>query len=284
MAESPIASPKTDSGLSSPVEIRVEDLYKAFGDNRVLDGISLEVRRGEMLAIVGRSGSGKSTLLRLFTGHFRADRGKVLLADHESEGSPLVDLATLDSFGMERLERHWAVVFQESGLLDGTVYDNIALPLRLVQGLDEKTIRDRISEALLAVGLDPNKDAQITVDQLSGGMAKRAAIARALAIDPVLIFYDEPTTGLDPARSLQIQDLIQAANKRRTLSGCFRTSIVVTHDEDLLGRLQPRIVMLDAGHIVFDGNYESFHHSNSPLIRPYVELMPLFHQSGQRPW
>jgi phospholipid/cholesterol/gamma-HCH transport system ATP-binding protein len=280
MVEPPISPAKKRPGVSCPIEIRVEGLYKAFGDKRVLDGIDIQVCRGELIAIVGSSGSGKSTLLRLFTGHFKPDRGRVLVADHESEGSPPVDLATLDSLEMERLQRHWAVVFQGNGLLAGTVYDNIALPLRLVQGLDEKTIGDRITEVLLAVGLDPNKDAQISVDQLSGGMRKRAAIARALAIDPALMFYDEPTTGLDPARSWQIQDLIQAANERRTLSGCVRTSIAVTHDKDLLRRLQPRIVMLDGGHIVFDGNYESFHHSDSPLIRPYVERMPLFQQSG----
>ena len=121
-------------------------------------------------------------------------------------------------------------------------------------------------------------DEQLQVDQLSGGMAKRVAIARALAIDPILMLYDEPTTGLDPSRSYQIQDLIESVHESRTTSGSVRTTVLITHDKDLLARLHPRITMLDAGNIVFDGTYDSFEKSNLPAVQPYTQLMPLLHR------
>jgi phospholipid/cholesterol/gamma-HCH transport system ATP-binding protein len=258
-----------------PVEIRVESLAKSFNGHCALDGINLEVYRGESVAIVGGSGSGKTTLLRNIIGLIQPDKGRVLVADHESEGSPLQDLATLDAKGMERLQRHWAVVFQGNALMLGmAVGYNIALPLHEVQDLDESTIRSKVDEVLGEVALKPDKVRDLTIDELSGGMAKRVAIARALAVDPILLLYDEPTTGLDPKIAQQIQDLICSVHQRKTESGFARTSVVITHDKDLLYRLGPRIVMLDAGHIVFDGTYESFRQSNSPDIRPYFELMP----------
>jgi phospholipid/cholesterol/gamma-HCH transport system ATP-binding protein len=261
------------------IEIRIENLYRSFGSHCVLDGISLEVRRGEMVAIVGGSGSGKTTLLRQIIGLDRPDRGRILLADHESEGSPLVDLATLDVAGIERLRRHWGVVFQGNALLLGqTVSDNISLPLREVQSLDESTIRSKVYQVVREVVLDPDKVLDLTIDQLSGGMAKRVAIARALALDAILLLYDEPTTGLDPQVAEQIQDLIGSVQRETTASGFARTSLVITHDKDMLYRLRPRIIMLVAGHILFDGSYEAFRYSNSPAIRPYFDLMPKLHQ------
>jgi phospholipid/cholesterol/gamma-HCH transport system ATP-binding protein len=266
--------------MASPgVEIQIENLYKSFGSRNVLDGINLEVRRGEMVAIVGGSGNGKSTLLRLTIGLDHPDRGRVLVADHEAAGSPLVDLATLNAAGMESLERHWAVVFQDNALLSGqTVGFNIGLPLREVQDLDESTVRKKVQDAVREVALDPDKDLSLTTDQLSGGMAKRVAIARALALDPILLLYDEPTTGLDPQVAEKIQDLIGTVHQGKTASGFARTSLIITHDKDLLFRLQPRIVMLDGGRILFEGTYEEFGHSNSPAIRPYFELMPRLQQ------
>jgi len=268
-------------GMTQPpsIEIRIENLYKSFGTHRVLDGINLEVHRGEMIAVVGGSGSGKTTLLRHIIGLDRPDRGRVLIADHESEGSLLVDLATLDVVAMARLQRHWGVVFQGNALLLGqTVGYNIALPLREVQGLSESTIHSKQCEVLREVALDPDKDLDLTIDQLSGGMAKRVAIARAIAVDPILLLYDEPTTGLDPQIAAQIQDLIGSVHHRTTSSGLARTSLVITHDKDLLYRLEPRIIMLDAGRILFDGTYEAFHHSNLPVVQAYFELMPKLHQ------
>jgi phospholipid/cholesterol/gamma-HCH transport system ATP-binding protein len=260
---------------SPSVEIRIENLYKSFGSHHVLDGINLEVGRGEMLAIVGASGNGKSTLLRQIIGLDHPDQGRVLVADHESDDSPLVDLATLNTTGMESLERHWAVVFQGNALLSGhTVGFNIALPLRQVQNLEESLVRRKVQDVVREVALDPDRDLDLTIDQLSGGMAKRVAIARALALDPILVLYDEPTTGLDPQVAEKIQDLIGSVHQEKTASGFARTSLIITHDKDMLFRLQPRIIMLDAGRILFDGTYADFGRSNSPVIRPYFELMP----------
>jgi phospholipid/cholesterol/gamma-HCH transport system ATP-binding protein len=266
--------------MPSPcVEIRIENLSKSFGSRHVLNGVDLEVRSGEMLAIVGGSGNGKSTLLRQVTGLDHPDEGRVLVADHESRDSPLVDLATLNTAGMESLERHWAVVFQGNALLSGhTVGYNIGLPLREVQDLDESTVRTKVQNVLREVALDPDKDLALTTDQLSGGMAKRVAIARALALDPVLLLYDEPTTGLDPQVAQKIQDLIGSVHRGKTASGFARTTLIITHDKDLLFRLRPRVIMLDAGRIIFDGTYEDFGRSDSAAIRPYFDLMPKLQQ------
>jgi len=262
---------------TASAEIRIENLYKSFGDHRVLEGISLEVRRGEMVALVGGSGSGKSTLLRQIIGLAHPDQGRVLIADHESGGSPLVDLAELDAEGMERLQRHWAVVFQGNALLSGqTVSDNIALPLREVQRLDEPTIRRKVYDVVRQVALDPEKVLDRMIEQLSGGMAKRVAIARALALDPILLLYDEPTTGLDPAVAEQIQELIDSVHQRQTAAGFARTSLLITHDREMLYRLGPRMIMLDGGHIVFEGTYEAFQHVQ--IAQPYFEVMPKLHQ------
>jgi phospholipid/cholesterol/gamma-HCH transport system ATP-binding protein len=261
------------------VEILIQNLHKSFGSHRVLDGINLEVGTGNMIAIVGGSGNGKSTLLRQITGLDHPDEGRVFIADHESKDSPLVDLAALNTAGMENLERHWAVVFQGNALLSGqTVGFNIGLPLREVQNLDESTVRTRIQNVLREVALDPDKVVGLTTDQLSGGMAKRVAIARALAMDPILVFYDEPTTGLDPQVAEKIQDLIGSVHRGKTSSGFSRTTLIITHDKDLLFRLQPRVIMLDAGKIIFDGTYEDFGRSDSPAIRPYFALMPTLQQ------
>ena len=261
------------------VEILIQNLHKSFGSHRVLDGINLEVGTGNMLAIVGGSGNGKSTLLRQIIGLDHPDEGRVFIADHESKDSPLVDLAKTNTAGMESLERHWGVVFQANALLSGqTVGFNIGLPLREVQNLDESTVRTRVQNVLREVALDPDKVVGLTSDQLSGGMAKRVAIARALAVDPILVFYDEPTTGLDPQVAEKIQDLIGSAHRGKTASGFSRTTLIITHDKELLFRLQPRVVMLDAGKIVFDGTYEDFGRSDSPAIRPYFNLMPQLQQ------
>jgi phospholipid/cholesterol/gamma-HCH transport system ATP-binding protein len=261
------------------IEILIQNLHKSFGSHRVLDGINLEVGTGNLIAIVGGSGNGKSTLLRQIIGLDHPDEGLVCVADHESKDSPLVDLATLNTAGMENLERHWAVVFQGNALLSGqTVGFNIGLPLREVQNLDESTVRTRIQNVLREVALDPDKVVGLTTDQLSGGMAKRVAIARALAMDPILVFYDEPTTGLDPQVAEKIQDLIGSVHRGKTSSGFSRTTLIITHDKDLLFRLQPRVIMLDAGKIIFDGTYEDFGRSDSPAIRPYFALMPTLQQ------
>ena len=269
----------------APREIVVEDLHKAFGAHTVLAGVDLTITRGELVAIVGGSGCGKTVLLKHMTAHFMPDRGRVLVADHESAGSPLRDLSGLSEEELDRIRVHWAVVYQKNALLTGSVYYNLAIWPREVLNLGDAAIRPRAERALRDVGLDPSEVLSSDRDSLSGGMAKRVAIARALVMDPVLVFYDEPTAGLDPEMCVQVHDLIAGTHAARpgslrhagVDSEVPRTSIVVTHDTELLRRLRPRIVMIHAGRVRFDGSFDQFVSSNDEPIRPYLAQMAFLH-------
>lgn len=270
---------------SAPREIVVENLHKSFGAHEVLTGIDLTIHRGELVAIVGGSGSGKTVLLKHMTAHFTPDQGRVLVADHESEGSPLRNLAELSEEELDRIRVHWSVVYQRNALLTGSVYYNLAVWPREVLNLSDAAIRPRAERALRDVGLEPAEVMSSDRDSLSGGMAKRVAIARALVMDPVLLFYDEPTAGLDPEMCVQIHDLIAATHaaapgslgKAGIEAGIPRTSVVVTHDTELLRRLRPRIVMIHAGVVRFSGSFDDFVASDDEHIRPYLAQMAFLH-------
>lgn len=268
---------KTDSqpGPDGALEIRVEDVHLAFGDNHVLRGVDLEVRRGEMVAIVGGSGCGKTVLLQVILGHLRPQRGRVHVACHGLDGSPVRPLDELSESELDDVRTHWAVVFQRNALFSGTVLDNIALWLREIQRLDEDQILPIARRALKAVGL-PADEPMLAKhrNELSGGMQKRLAVARALAMNPILLFYDEPTTGLDPNLAEQVHELIRETHDAPWHGQVERTTVIITHDKDLLFRLRPRIVMLHEGRVYYDGTYDDFAESDSPIIRPYFDLMP----------
>jgi len=185
-----------------------------------------------------------------------------------------VELTALDHDAMDVIRKHWAVVFQRNALFSGTVYDNVALWLHEVGGLDDAQIEPIARASIEAVGLDYDTVASRDRDDLSGGMAKRVAIARAVAMDPYVIFYDEPTTGLDPQHAAKIHELLYKTHHRRLTDDTARTTIVVTHDKDLLARIEPRVVMLERGKVFFDGSYHEFEKSESDLIKPYLALMP----------
>jgi len=178
---------------------------------------------------------------------------------------------------LDALHTHWGVVFQMNALFSGSVFDNIRLWLHEVKHLEDEDIVPIARRVLGAVSLD-DRDAflETDVNSLSGGMAKRLAVARALSMNPDAIFYDEPTTGLDPTSASQIQDLILATHEQN--GQLERTTLIITHDKDLLGRLEPRTVMLHEGQVFFDGPFHDFAASASPIIRPYFDQMPVLHQ------
>ncbi|MGD9690223.1 MAG: ABC transporter ATP-binding protein [Phycisphaerales bacterium] len=264
-------------------EIVATDLRKSFGEQLVINSVNVTINAGELVAIVGASGSGKTVLLNMLTGLLWPDAGRVEVADHDALPAgdpprlPLVRLDALDDLGLDRIRLHWSVVFQKNALFSGTVEDNVALWLKEHTRLDERSIRTRVRESLAAVALDVDETMPKDRAQLSGGMAKRVAIARAIAVDPIVIFYDEPTTGLDPVVSGQVHELIWNTHHRPREDGARRTTIVVTHDKDLLRRIQPRILMLDQGAVCVDGSYEEFAQSECEAARTYLSAMPVLH-------
>ena len=261
-----------------PAEIRAERVNKSFGERVVLRDVSLEVGRGEIVAVVGASGSGKTVLLDILTGLHKPDSGTILVADHSQPGSPLVDLLSLGWDRLDDVRLHWAVVFQKNALFSGTVFDNVALWLREHTTMSEADIRTRVRESLEAAALDVEDVSRKSRDELSGGMAKRVAVARAIAVDPAVIFYDEPTTGLDPMISAHVHELIRSVHERPLPDGTRRTSIMVTHDIALLERLRPRVIMLADGGVGFDGTYDRFEAQKSGPAHEYLAAMPDLHR------
>jgi phospholipid/cholesterol/gamma-HCH transport system ATP-binding protein len=266
-------------------EIVAERLHKTFGKQEVLRGISLKILAGDLVAIVGGSGSGKTVLLNHLIGLLQPDKGRVLAADHDAVGRgggggggqapPLVDLAEIDEDHLDGIRLHWAVVFQMNALFTGTVEENVSLWLREHTDMSPRDIRQRVRDSLKAVALDVDSVLAKDRAQLSGGMAKRVAIARAIAVEPIVIFYDEPTTGLDPVVGGQVHELIWDTHHRPREDGVPRTTVVVTHDKELLRRIRPRVVMMDKGKVVFEGSYEEFEESGVEEAKAYLAAMPV---------
>jgi phospholipid/cholesterol/gamma-HCH transport system ATP-binding protein len=288
----------SDPGSKTPIEIAAEGLSKSFGEREVLHGIDLSICSGDIACIVGASGSGKTVLLDHLIGLMAPTSGRVVAADHnaaaDSSGQPpLRDLSTLDEDQIDLIRLHWAVVFQRNALFSGSVGENIAFWLREHTTLKEDEIQRRIREALKSVALDVDDVVGKDRDALSGGMAKRVAIARAVACDPIMLFYDEPTTGLDPMIGATIHELIFKTHNSpvgegfhfRDLEGqapvsrakTKRTTIIVTHDRDLLRRIRPRVIMIHEGGVVFDGPYAEFEVSELPPAQAYLREMPVLH-------
>lgn len=233
--------------------IRLENVSKSFPRvGAVLRGVTLSVRRGETLAVIGQSGVGKSVCLRLMVGLLHADAGRVLL-----EGR---DLAGLGEKELLAVRRRFAMLFQSGALFDSmTVGENVAFGLRALGVKDEARLQEAVEENLRAVGLGkavfPEMPDKMPAE-VSGGQRKRIALARALAVEPEIILYDEPTTGLDPIMSDAIADLI--LETRESLRGRNVTSVVVTHDMHVALKAADRIVMFHGGEIAGEGGPDYF--------------------------
>ena len=237
--------------------IRLIDVYKSFGPKRVLEGFTLEVAEGETMVIIGYSGTGKSVAIKHIVGLLEPDRGEVWVDDREVARLPRRELYELRS--------HIGYVFQFAALFDSfTIGENVAMGLRKQQSLDEGEIRERVHEALDLVDL-PNVENRFPAE-LSGGMRKRVGIARAIALRPKYILYDEPTTGLDPVTSAVIDQLMVRMRDRLGV-----TSIVITHDMRSAYTVGTRIAMLYEGRIRWVGTVDEIHHTTDPIVRQFIE-------------
>lgn len=242
----------------APPVIELRQVSTRFGEHVVHAGIDLEVRRGEIFALIGGSGSGKSTLLR-----------EMILLQQPSEGSVHVLGQALADLPDERalgLRRRWGVMFQHGGLFGSlTVLENLGLPLREHTDLDDQLIDDIAGSKLAMAGLKPEVGAQYPAE-LSGGMMKRASLARALALDPELLFLDEPTAGLDPDSAGGVDDLVR---RLRDLFGL--TVVMITHDLDLLWQVADRVAVLADGTVQGVGSMSELSRMQQPAIRKFFD-------------
>ena len=237
--------------------IRLVDVHKAFGPKRVLNGFSLDVNEGETTVIIGYSGSGKSVAIKHIVGLLEPDSGTVFVDGQE--------VPTLRRRELYQLRSKIGYVFQFAALFDSlTIGENVAMGLRKQGGLDGPEIQQRVEEALRRVDL-PNVQERFPAE-LSGGMRKRVGIARAIALRPKYILYDEPTTGLDPVTSAVIDQLM--IRMRDTLGV---TSVVITHDMRSAYTVGTRIAMLYQGRVQQVGSVDEIQHTNDPVVRQFIE-------------
>lgn len=240
--------------------IVVENVVKEFGDRRVLDSVSFEVRRGEVMVVMGGSGCGKSTLLRTIIGSIKPDSGKIYLFGK--------DVTNLNQNEMDEIRKKYGMLFQSAALFDSmTVGENIMLPLREHTKLDENIMKIMVKMKLELVGLSGFEN--FMPSQLSGGMKKRVGLARAIAMDPQIVFYDEPTAGLDPVVSGVIDKLIMDLGNKLSI-----TSVVVTHDMNSVFRIADRVVMLYQGKVVASGASAEIKNSDNPIVKQFIAGSP----------
>ena len=236
--------------------IECEDIVVRFGDQVVLDHLTLDVKKGERLVILGGSGAGKSTLLNLMSGQTRSTSGSLRIAGH--------DICSLSEEDLDEYRKSIGVLFQSGALFQSmTVGDNVALPLRMHTDLDEDTIGVIVKMKLELVGLREHADK--LPSEISGGMQKRAGLARALAMDPKIIFYDEPSAGLDPVSVTQVDELMIGLNETLGV-----TTVIITHEMVSAFRVAQRLVLMDQGKFVADGTPEEMKDSDDPLVNQFV--------------
>ncbi len=246
----------TGAGRVPGVAVGLEVLRKAFDGVPVLAGVNLEIRVGETLTIIGGSGSGKSVLLKLIIGLLKPERGRIWV-----EGE---DIVPFSEERLLRVRRRMGMLFQGCALFDSmSVGENVAFPLQEHTALSDAEIAERVRETLNLVGLD-GVEAKAPAD-LSGGMKKRVALARAIILQPRIILYDEPTTGLDPQNIEKITDLILALREKLAV-----TSVVVTHDMPSAFKVSDRLALLHQGVIAATGTPAEIERSEEPLVRDFI--------------
>jgi phospholipid/cholesterol/gamma-HCH transport system ATP-binding protein len=237
--------------------IEARDVTRRFGEVEVLRGVSFQVEEGETLCILGGSGGGKSTLLKILIGALRPTRGSVKVAGGE--------ISAMDERALDRHRLKFGVMFQGGALLNSmSVAENVALPLRHHTRLDRDTIDTMVKIKLQQVDLLHAADR--LPSQISGGMQKRAAVARAIALDPKLLFYDEPSAGLDPIATTRLDQLI---NRLKTAMGM--TSVVVTHVMESVRRIADHVLLLHEGRVRLDGSLADLLASPDPLVQQFVK-------------
>jgi phospholipid/cholesterol/gamma-HCH transport system ATP-binding protein len=253
MADPTPATPQPPPG---DVVVAVRDVWKRFGPTQALAGVSLEVPRGQVQVIMGPSGCGKSVLLKHLVGLLRPDRGAVYVFGRPVHALPEEEL--------DALRIRVGVVFQSAALFDSmTVAQNVAFPLRRHRRMSDGALRARVGELLALVGLAGAEP--LLPAQLSGGMRKRVGIARALALEPDLLLYDEPTGGLDPVTARTVDELIL-----RLRAELGTTAVVVTHDLASAFRLADRLAVMDAGRLVAAGTPAAIRASSHPFVRSFL--------------
>ena len=250
-----------DSPDNPPV-IQVQDLTKRYAGRTVLDSICLHILKGETLVIMGGSGSGKSTLLRLMIGNEKPDAGHILVSEEPFRSKDLCDMTEAE---LTEYRKSIGVLFQSGALYNSmSVAENVALPLREHTDLPEETIEIMVKIKLELVGLRQHADKMPAA--LSGGMKKRAGLARAIALDPRILFYDEPSAGLDPVTSAEIDQLIMDLNQKLGV-----TSVVVTHEMDSAFRVASRMVLLDRGKFIISGTPDQIRRSDNKLVQQFIQ-------------
>ncbi len=241
----------------SETKIQIRNLHKAFGKKVVLDGVNLDINKGESLVVIGGSGTGKSVLIKCIQGLLTPDEGSILVDEQEVVG--------ISEQEKEDLHSKMGMLFQGGALFDSlSVWENVAFDLLENRGMDKKTAKNEAVRVLRSVGLAPDV-ADLSPSELSGGMQKRVGLARAIASKPEIIFFDEPTTGLDPIMADVINDLIIESVK-----GLGATALTITHDMASARKIADKIAMLYHGKIIWQGTVKEMEKTDNPYVLQFI--------------
>lgn len=241
----------------SETKIKIRDLHKAFGKKVVLDGVDLDIEKGESLVVIGGSGTGKSVLIKCIQGLLRPDSGSILIDEEEVVG--------IDEEQKEALHSKMGMLFQDGALFDSlSVWENVAFDMLENKKMDKRLAKNEAIRVLRSVGLAPDV-ADLSPSELSGGMQKRVGLARAIASRPEIIFFDEPTTGLDPIMADVINDLIIESVK-----GLGATALTITHDMASARKIADKIAMLYKGKIIWQGTVKDMDKTDNPYVQQFI--------------